>query len=194
MSDFIETLELTDELSAVNAILFSVGEAPIVTLDDVFTDAEAARDLLRQRLRAVQLTGWTFNTDLSYSFSPDNSGIVRLPPNTLKAAFEDTNLVLRGSKVYDRVNHTYEFTTAVNVLELVQLLAFDECPEALRLFVTIAAGRRFQDRYQGDQVLHAFQAKDEVSAWASLLNYEAEVAQFNMLSKNALIARLKGGR
>lgn len=178
----------------MNAILFSVGEAPIPSLDNVFTDAEAARDLLRQRLRAVQLMGWTFNTDLNYTFAPDNQGIVYLPPNTLKHKFDDSNLVVRGQKVYDRANHTYQFTSAVTATELVTLLAFDECPEAMRLFVTIAAGRRFQDRYQGDQILHSFQAKDEVAAWSALLNYEAEVAQFNMLSGNALVARLKGGR
>lgn len=194
MTDYIETLELTDELSAVNAILFSVGEAPIPSLDNVFTDAEAARDLLRQRLRAVQLTGWTFNTDLNFTLTPDNQGRIFLPQNTLKHKFEDTNLVVRGNKLYDRTNHTYEFTAAVTAIELVTLLAFDECPEAMRLFVTIAAGRRFQDRYQGDQILHSFQAKDEIATWSTLLNYEAEVAQFNMLSGNALLARLKGGR
>ena len=194
MSDFIETLELTDELSAVNAILFSVGEAPIPSLDNVFTDAEAARDLLRQRLRAVQLMGWTFNTDLNFPLAPDNLGIIYFPANTLSYKLDDANLTKRGNRLYDRANHTYEFTSAVTATELVTLLSFDECPEALRLFVTIAAGRRFQDRYQGDQILHKFQATDEVAAWASLQNYEAEVAQYNMLSKSSLVARLKGGR
>lgn len=194
MTDYIETLELTDELSAVNAILFSVGESPIASLDNVFVDAEAARDLLRQRLRAVQLIGWTFNTDLNFPLTPDNSGVVYLPRNWLKYKLDDTSITVRGLKLYDRVNHTYTFTAPVTATELVTLLPFEECPEAMRLFVTIAAGRRFQDRYQGDQILHKFQATDEVAAWSSLINYEAETAQFNMLSGNALVARIKGGR
>jgi hypothetical protein len=187
-------LELTTELDAVNAILASVGESPITTLENAFVDAEMARDLLRQRLRACQLQGWTFNTDTNVALTPDNLGIIYLPPTTLKYTFEDTNLVVRGGKLYDRSKQTYTFTASVTALTLVSLIAFEDCPEAMRLFTTIQAGRRFQDRYQGDQSLHQFQGRDEVSAWASLLNYEADVAQWNVHNNNALIARMKGGR
>lgn len=190
-NSYIESLELTSELDAVNAILGSVGESPIVSLDDSFVDAEMARDLLRQRLRAVQLKGWTFNTEKDFPLVPDNQGRIFLPANTLKHVFDNKDLVARGSQVYDRAKHTYTFTDDIIARELVLLLPFDECPEAMRLFVTVQAGRRFQDRYQGSPDLHRFQSNDEVGAWASLLNYEADVAEWNLLNRSELNYRLK---
>jgi hypothetical protein len=190
----LPTLSLTTELDAVNAILASVGESPIVSLDDTFVDAEMARDLLHQRLRAVQLIGWTFNTETDYSLSPDNLGRIFVPGNTLKIVPENPDIVLRGTQLYDRENKTNTFAAAVKMQQLVLLLDFDECPEAMRLFVTIQAGRRMQDRYQGMDNLHKFQATDENAAWAALLNYEADVAQWNLLQNNALNQRIKWRR
>lgn len=185
------TLSLTTELDAVNAILASVGESPIVSLEDTFVDAEMARDLLHQRLRAVQLIGWTFNTETNYTLSPDNQGRILVPGNTLKIVPENPNIVLRGTRLYDRENKTNTFTQPVKLSQLVLLLNFDECPEPMRLFVTLQAGRRFQDRYQGMETLHKFQAVDENAAWAALLNFEADVAQWNLLDNNMLNRRTK---
>lgn len=185
------TLALTTELDAVNAILASVGESPVVSLEDTFVDAEMARELLHQRLRAVQLQGWTFNTEIDYELSPDNLGRIYVPQNTLKFVPEDPDIVLRGSRLYDRENQTDTFTESVTAKQLVLLFEFEDCPEAMRLFATIQAGRRMQDRYQGVESLHRFQAADENAAWAALLNYEADVAQWNFIDNSVLAQRVK---
>lgn len=190
-----ELLELTTELDAVNAILGAVGESPINDFDDNFTDASIARNLLRQESRRFQAKGWTFNTEVGVVLSPANDGSISLPRNTLQVKLQDTtnNIVQRGFRLYDRTAQSYVFTETQTV-DLVLALNFEEMPETARQYITIKAGRMFQDQYQGDDAQHRFKARDEVAAWAAWQNYEAEVAKHNVLSNFALITRIKGGR
>ena len=189
-----EIITPTTELEAVNAILASVGEAPVVSLDDSFTDAQLARQLLAQESRRVQSSSWHFNTEVGVTLTPDHEGFIWLPANTFRVLIADNrDIVQRGRRLYDRANHTYVFTEEITA-DLVVGLPFDELPESLRLFLTIRAGRRFQDRLQGDRVLHEFQAQDEMAAWAAFQNYEAEVGNYNILNNNPLVMRMKGRR
>lgn len=189
-----ETLTLTTELEAVNAILASVGESPIVEFDGTFVDAELARNLLREELKAVQTQGWMWNTDLEVTYTPDEDGLVQIPTNLLSVVFDDKDIVIRGRRLYHRTDHTYIFTADVLAKEVINYLPFEECPEAVRRFCYVRAGRRFQDRLQSDNVLHQFQARDEMSAWAAVLNDASKVEQWNMLDNSSLVARLKGNR
>lgn len=188
-------LELTTELEAVNAILGAVGEAPINSFDETFTDASMALSLLQSQSRLTQARGWHFNTELGYVLQPDGTKTIYLPRNTLRVLPQDgsTDYVQRGRKLYDRTNRTYEFESSVTV-DLVLALPFEELPEAARQYLTIKAGRRFQDQYQSDQALHQFTVRDEVSAWASLENFEAETAKHNVLTNFALMTRIRGNR
>lgn len=189
-----EFLSPTTELEAVNAILASVGEAPVDAIDGEFVDASSAKSLLTQESRRVQTKGWTFNTELEMTLQPDEDGIIWLPDNTLRFVYADNTIVQRGSKLYDRTNHTNVFTEDLTDVELIVGLAFDELPEALRLFLTLRAGRRFQDRLQSDQILHQIQLRDEIAAWASFMDYEAEQGQYNVLKNNRLALRMKANR
>jgi hypothetical protein len=189
-----EPLSLTTELEAVNAILASVGESPVVDFSGEFVDAELARNLLRQDMRALQLKGWHWNTDLEVVYSPDNDGIIWIPPTTLSITFEDVKLTRRGSRVYDPENHTHVFSTSVTATKVVSLLEYDEMPEAARQFVYQRSGRKFQDQMGGDDVAHRFQQNDELMAWANLNNEEAEHTQYNALRSSTLLLRMKGNR
>jgi hypothetical protein len=184
-------IEPTTELEAVNAILGSVGESPVNALDGDFVDAELAKSLLDAEGRAAQTEGWTFNTELEYPLTPDAEGRIFVPRNTLSFIGETAEVVQRGFQLYDRTNRTYVFTGTVTATKLIVGLHFDLLPEALRRFVMLRAGRRFQDRLQSDQLLHQIQANDEMAAWAAFLNYEASQAQFNVLTSSPLAQRLK---
>jgi hypothetical protein len=191
MPDFLTP---TTELEAINSILASVGEAPVDAIDGEFVDASVAQLLLTQESRRVQTKGWTFNTETDVTLTPDVDGIIWVPQNTLRFVYSDNTIVQRGLKLYDRANHTNVFTDELTEVELVVGLVFDELPEALRLFLALRAGRRFQDRLQSDQVLHQFQARDELAAWAAFMDYEAEQGQYNVLKNNRLALRLKANR
>lgn len=184
-------IQCTTELEAVNSILASVGESPIDSFSDEFTDARIARDLLAQESRRAQLIGWTVNTEIEYPLVRDVGGKIAVPRNTLRVIFEDNeDVVQRGVYLYDRKRHTDVFLQDLQA-DLVVALDFESLPESLRQFIVIRAGRRFQDRYQGDATLHKFQRDDEIAAWAAALNYEAEIAQWNVLTQSALNQRLK---
>lgn len=188
-------LELTTELEAVNAILGAVGESPINSFDDNFTDATLARQILRQTSRETQGKGWHFNTEPGWVLQPDNDGFVWLPRNTARMIPEagSENLVQRGFKVYDRDTKSYTFTSSITV-DLVLILEFEELPDAARQFITVRAARRFQDQYQGDESIHRFKERDELVAKSLLENFEAETAKHNVLTNSALMQRIRGGR
>lgn len=187
-----ELITPTTELEAVNAILASVGESPVQSLDGDFVDAELAQNLLTQVSRQVQVQGWSFNTEYDFPLTPKTNGEIELPSNTLKVTIAgEPQLVMRGSKLYDSANRTYVFTEAKQATLVIALL-FEELPEALRQFLFMRAGRRFQDRLEGDQVLNRFYQSDEMAAWAAFQNYEAEVQQLNVIRQSTTISRIKG--
>jgi hypothetical protein len=116
MAKQIYDLVATTELEAVNAMLASIGEAPIDSLDGATqSDVQTAINILRDTTREVQTEGWRFNTEFGFEIAPftawdyvDSSGVTtRLaayrPPSSL-AKFEMTQSPdQQGSRYPDAV-------------------------------------------------------------------------------------------
>lgn len=178
-------LTLTTELEAINQMLFAIGEAPVNAVNNGNVDSAVAQSTLRNVSREVQQKGWHWNTDEGFKLLPDaDNGNITLPANTLKV---DTtgdsmslDLVQRGLRLYDRVNHTYAFTTSVTV-DLVAFLPFEELPEAARNYITLRAARRFQQNTVGSAELSGFGETDELRALVDLQNAEADSADLRMV-------------
>ncbi|WP_322996961.1 hypothetical protein [Castellaniella sp.] len=167
----------------MNALLATIGESPVETLLSVLpTDAGTALANIRRFSRQLQKSGWSFNLDKNFSLAPDIGGEIILPLNTLKVDASNPNehFVQRGKRLYDPLNHTFIFDKPV-VVDIVFGLAFDELPETARNFIMTAAARRFQDQFLGDGNLHAFNERDERTAWAEFLADEAENEDHNVL-------------
>lgn len=181
----------TTELEAVNEMLATIGEAPVGTLTGSLPiDASTALQRLRERSRALQASGWSFNTDEGMSLAAQEDGRVPLPRNALKADFPDNpDYVVRGGFVYDTSNHTFTIGTNVTA-DIVRFLPFDDLPEYARQFIMIAAARRFQDKMLGDEGLHSFTLQDERQAWASFHDAEADIADLNVLSGSTSVQRI----
>ena len=191
-------LSPTTELEAINTMLSTIGESPVNTVEDTGNvDVVIARQILQSVSREVQARGWHFNTEINYTITPDSDGYLVLPKTVLKVdtVYPDSSkdVVVRGSKLYDRENHTYVFTGAVKV-DMTILLTFDELPEVARNYVTIRASRIFQERVVGSDTLHAFNSQDEARAMVSLMEYEADTADLNILSGNYSVYRILGDR
>lgn len=183
----------TTELEAVNLMLSVIGEAPVNSVDTSgLADAVTAYNILNFCSREVQLVGWHWNTEPNFPIPPDQNGYLSLPANTLRVdtdgASQGSDLIQRGTRLYDRVNHSYVFDKAVTV-EIVLLLPFDELPEAARSYITIRAARQFQERVVGSEVLSAYTQRDEMQAMARLKDAEAETADFNILTNNEALRR-----
>lgn len=165
-------------------MLSVIGEAAVDTLDDnTLMESSYALSLLRRETRALQLAGWSFNTDEGLPLSPLPDGTIPLPAATLSLKFvgSDTGgyLVYRGGKVYDRVNNTFEIGRTVYA-DVVSLLPYEDMPEGARYFVMIRAARMFQDTNLGDSALHQFEARDELTAQTEFLSRETEDQHYNV--------------
>ena len=191
-------LSPTTELEAINTMLSTIGESPVNTVEDTGNvDVVIARQILQSVSREVQARGWHFNTEKNYTITPDSEGYLVLPNTVLKVdtVYPDCSkdVVVRGSRLYDREKHTYVFTDAVKV-DMTILLTFDELPEVARNYATIRASRIFQERVVGSDTLHAFNSQDEARAMVSLMEYEADTADLNILSGNYSVYRILGDR
>lgn len=179
-------------------MLSTIGESPVNTVEDTGNvDVVIARQILQSVSREVQARGWHFNTEKDYTITPDSLGYLLLPNTVLKADTvspnDGTDVVVRGSKLYDRRNHTYFFTDAVKV-DMVVLLTFESLPEIARNYITIRASRIFQERVVGSDTLQAFNSQDEARALVSLMDYESDTADFNILNDNYSVSRIIGDR
>jgi hypothetical protein len=174
------------ELEAVNMLLESIGEAPVNTIESGLSEAHIARQTLRQSSRKCQSRGWWFNTE-AMTLTPDANREIQLPANCLKVETGYEHIVYRGSKLYDRANNTYAFEGQLRA-SLVLGLSFDELPEVARHYITVRAGRIFQDRTVGATSLHGFQKEDEQMAWHDLHETELENGNYNVFD-NADVAR-----
>lgn len=128
----IVNLVATTELEAVNAMLASIGEAPVASLTGVTdTDVVTAISILRNTAREVQSLGWRFNTEFglelknsgSYSLL-DTQGVMKeyfiFKPPTGLVSFEMTrNDAQQGSRYTDCVIRPSKDYTEANLPVLV---------------------------------------------------------------------------
>lgn len=181
----------TTELDAVNLALEAIGESPVSSLDnaDLLESGQAHR-LLTSESRAHQAKGWTYNTDIGATLLPQSDGTILLPANILgflpKAG---RKLTYRGGKVYDPLKQTFNIGQSVTA-DLILFLAFEDIPEAARMFVAIRAARKMQDKHLGDSQLHQFNASDELDAWAEFLHREGEDADYNIVDNSPTMQRM----
>jgi hypothetical protein len=103
-----------------------------------------------------------------------------LPQNCVDAdlnprQYPDRDIVVRGKRLYDRKEHSYQFNETIYA-DITLLLPFEEIPEAARRYITVRAARIYQDRAVGSDTLHKFNEKDELKARAILVDYQTESA------------------
>ena len=181
------SLSPTTKLEAVNTMLTSIGEQPIQNLNDLagLSDASIAEQILDNVSRAVQSRGWVFNTDIGIKKTPNQYNEIDLDPSELRVDTQslvregDKDYVERGRKLYDRVKNTFKFAGPVT-LNIIKLLTFDDLPEPARRYIAIRSARIFHDRVVGAGELHRFYQEDEFGAYQALLEYEGDVADYNI--------------
>lgn len=175
----------TSQLGAVNAMLTTIGEAPVNSLSSGLLDAETAETILNEVSRDVQSTGWNFNTEFNMNLAADTGGNVVLPATVLRAdasakyRSSKNEYIQRGSRMYDKVNHTYNIGNDIAV-DVVVLLAFDELPEVARRYIILKASRLFQERLVGSDTLSTMNRADEDQAYMSLKEMEGDNGDYNI--------------
>lgn len=175
---------LTSELDAINLMLSCIGEAPVATIDTTISEVEMAKQKLDTVILEVLSRGRQFNREVDYKLIPDSNGYLVLPANTIwvdTRKSENNDLVHRGTRLYDRVNHTYVINKEVNV-DLTIALSFEEMPLAARIYVAMRAARQFQADVQGSDTVYRFSQKAEEDAEMAFEALDAEAEDANVLN------------
>lgn len=183
----------TTELEAVNAMLSTIGEAPVSSLASGLLDAETAETILNDVSREVQSMGWNFNTEEDFPASPNASNEIVLPAEIVRADLAQSQTkfrsikeeyVQRGNRMYDKITHSYTITKQLK-LDVILLLTFSDVPEVARRYITTKASRIFQERVVGSDTLSAMNRNDEQTALFALREMEGDNGDYNIFDDNS---------
>lgn len=139
-------------LDVINTCLETLGEVPLNAADTDHPYAGAILRLLRTCNFRVQASGWWFNKE-NITLEPSAlDKTISVPHDVLALDTESArnNYVLRGRKLYDITNETYEFESPVR-LAIVRLIAFEDLPFVAQDLVQAAVVARFVESYDADQ-------------------------------------------
>lgn len=190
----MQTLSPLTELDAVNIMLSTIGESPVssLTADQSTVDVSLSRQILREVTIQVEESGWHFNTEINWVLPITNVGEIPIPANCVQvdSTGPDAQLdvVMRGSRLYNRTDHTYTFVQGVAV-DMILLLDFEQIPQAARHYITIRAARTFQQRMIGSDTLAGFTERDEARARAALKKQDSNTGDYNILTGSWSVAR-----
>ncbi len=182
------------DLEAVNRMLASIGQAPVnaVPTSGVGDAAKAAKQLA-ETARDVQTVGYCWNSDSSFTLSPDASdGSIVLPNGALDvdASAPTSNITVRMHPVrqqlalYDGDNQTFTFTADVDV-DIIWGYDFNELPQPARAYIATAAARRFQAQTVSSTILDRFNEEDESRAFILLQRYERRCRDTNSFRRSS---------
>ena len=174
------TIDLDTELSAVNAILGSIGQSPISGLDFANPEISFIYNLLKESSQDIQNEGWTFNIEyhIKETVGADNkiiieSDVIRIDNED---AWDRTRDFVRRKdadgiwKLYDRVDHTFEFPDDdYFYVNKVRLLLFEDIPSVFQRYIIYKASGRAAVQLVSNQQLQGMLATYEAQARAACM-------------------------
>ena len=187
------TVDIDTELSAVNAILGSIGQSPISGLDFANPEISFIYNLLKESNQDVQNEGWTFNIEYHIKEnvnSSDNkiiiaSDVIRID---MTDAWDKTRDFVRRKdsdglwKMYDRVNHTFEFPDDdYFYVNKVRLLPFEDIPAPFQRYIIYKASGRAAVQLVSNGQLQKMIAQFEIQSRAAAMEYECNQGDHNYM-------------
>ena len=182
------TIDIDTELSAVNNILGAIGQSPLTTLN--FDNPEVAfiYNLLRDANVDTQAEGWHFNTEKHVKYTPDSvTGKIAIGNDILSMDVHDNhirreyNLVRRNGVLYDKQDHTDDFSTIDSIdLDVVRLYNFEDLPIVFRRFITYRASAAAATQLVANPNLVRLLTNQAGLARAALQEYECNQGDHSM--------------
>ena len=179
------------ELSAVNSILGSIGQSPITQLKSttgalISTNPEISfiYNLLVETTKDVLNEGWHFNTEEHIEIQPDANKNILIPTNMLRydihdgQMFRDRDVVKREGKLYNKANHTFEFSSPVFV-DATYLYDFEDVPSAFQRYIIAKASTRAATQLVGDPQLARLLQTQEAQTRANVMEYDTQQGDHN---------------
>jgi len=186
------TTTLDTELSAVNSILGSIGQSPIASIDFTNPEISFVYNILKESNQDIQSEGWTFNLEYHIKNSSKTSNKFIIPSDVIRIDRDDSwdrtrDFVRRKDsdglwKVYDRVNHTFEFPDDdYFYFNYVRLLDFDDIPAPFQRYIIYKACGRAAVQLVSNAELQKMMATFEQQARAACLEYECNQGDHNFM-------------
>ena len=188
------TVDIDTELSAVNAILGSIGQSPVSGLDFANPEISFIYNLLKESNQDVQSEGWTFNVEYHIKetvSTTDNkiiigSDVIRID-NTDE--WDRTRDFVRRKdsadgiwKLYDRVNHTFEYPDDdYFYVNKVRLLSFEDIPAPFQRYIVYRASGRAAVQLVSNANLQKMLQQYEIQARAACMEYECNQGDHNFM-------------
>ena len=179
------------ELSAVNSILGSIGQSPITQLKNatgalISTNPEISfiYNLLVETTKDVLNEGWHFNTEEHIEIQPDANKNILIPTNMLRydihdgQMFRDRDVVKREGKLYNKVDHTFEFSSPV-FIDATYLYDFEDVPSAFQRYIIAKASTRAATQLVGDVNLVKLLQTQEAQTRANVMEYDTQQGDHN---------------
>lgn len=168
-------------LDAVNAMLSTVGDVPVNSIEGALTPSVAiAVGLLDEVDLETQMRGWHFNTEAEVTLVRNVDQKITFLDTwarvlVSKQKYPALDITTRDDdgalRLYDKKNHTFVLPSDLKA-EVVYFVPFEDAPIAYRRYVTTRAARIFQDRTVGSQPHHAYNLMDEKDALRFLKQHE----------------------
>ena len=182
------TIDIDTELSAVNNILGAIGQSPLTTLNFDNPEISFIYNLLRDANVDTQAEGWHFNTEKHVAFQPDSvTGKIAIANDVLQLDVSEGwtrreyNVVRRNGVLYDKIDHTDDFSTIESIdLDVVKLVAFEDLPTIFRRYITNRASRTAATQLVANPQLVKLLAQQEALSRAALMEYECNQGNHSM--------------
>ena len=175
-----------EELEALNLLLRAIGSDPVNSLKTNQPDAANAIDTLNRYRKRVQKRGWWCNIQYCVVFQPDN-GVIRIPVEYTTAVFADANLVKRGTKLFNKLTNSYQFSTNQIATRTIYILPWEEMPASMQEVVTYQAAASFV-RDEIEDPIKVKEFKEEAGLAAlDLKKEDLEQGQYNSFNKTRVM-------
>ena len=187
------TVDIDTELSAVNAILGSIGQSPVSGIDFANPEISFIYNILKEVNQDVQNEGWAFNIEYHIKetvATSDNkiiieSDVIRIDNED---AWDRTRDFVRKKdsdgiwKLYDRVNHTFEFPDDdYFYVNKVRRMNFEDIPSVFQRYIVYRASGRAAVQLVSNADLQKMLATYEAQARAACVEYECNQGDHNFM-------------
>ena len=182
------TTNAATELPAINQILMACGQAPVTTLDETNPDVAIAYQTLLEVSREVQSEGWTFNKEAHYEMTPNTDDEIIIPTNVLQidltqANAGDKKVIRRNGKLYDKQNHTDQWTDGAIEVDVLWLFDWVDLPRPIQDYITTRAATITSSRIVGDQTQYQILQQKEAYMRAMALEYETNQGDYSFFGQ-----------
>lgn len=168
-------LFVSSKLDAVNAILASVGDSPINSLQETQSvDVFNAIRMLDAMSRTIQSKGWTFNTHEDKVVKPDSTTKkIRYNPAWIVLKSDEGTYVKRGEYLYNITDDTYIFNDDLTAT-IIEAVDFEDLPDCFKQYITAKSAIAFQSRYLGDDSVSQMLMAEAQEAYGDIVQYSID--------------------